>query len=50
VPSYMLLSLPSGTGSTSVSNTTNPTLFSASGIDFGGATGSVQVSVLSTYN
>ena len=50
VPSYVLLSLPSGTGSTSVQSTTNPTLFSASGLDFGAAVGTVQVSVSSTYN
>jgi uncharacterized protein (TIGR03437 family) len=50
VPSYVLLSLPSGTGSTSVESTTNPTLFSASGLDLGSAVGIVLVSVSSTYN
>ena len=37
-------------GSTSVENSTNPTLFSASGLDFGGASGLVLISVSSTYN
>ena len=50
VPSYVLLSLPAGTGSTSVESTTTPTLFSASGLDLASAVGIVDVSVTSNYN
>ena len=50
VPSYILLGLPAGTGSTSVQNSTNFTPFLASGLDFGGAVGSVALSVSSTFN
>ncbi|MCU1336511.1 MAG: hypothetical protein JWO19_2092 [Bryobacterales bacterium] len=50
VPSYVLLSLPSGTGTASVANSTIPTPFSVSGVDFANATGSISVSVSSTYN
>jgi uncharacterized protein (TIGR03437 family) len=50
VPSYVLLSLPTGTGSTSVSSITNPTLFSANGIDFGTAIGYITTAVTSNYN
>jgi len=50
VPSYILIGLPSGTGNTSVQNSTNLQTFSASGLDFGAAFGSVGFSVNSTYN
>jgi uncharacterized protein (TIGR03437 family) len=50
VPSYILLGLPAGTGTTAVQNSTNITTFSATGLDFGGALGNVQFSVNSTYN
>lgn len=50
VPSYILLSLPAGTGSTAVQNATNPAFFSASGIDYGVAIGQVQIAVSSNYN
>ncbi len=50
VPSYVLLSLPAGTGTTSVQNSTNFTSFTATGLDFGGALGSVGISVNSTHN
>jgi uncharacterized protein (TIGR03437 family) len=50
VPAYVLLSLPSGTGTASVASSTNPTPFSVSGVDFANAFGSVSVSVTSNYN
>jgi hypothetical protein len=50
VPSYILLGLPSGSGNTSVQNSTNLVTFTASGLDFGAAFGSVGFSVNSTYN
>jgi hypothetical protein len=50
VPGYILLGLPAGTGTTTVQNSTNFTPFSASGLDFGGALGSVSLSVNSTFN
>jgi len=50
VPSYILLSLPAGTGTTSVANTTNFSTFNANSLDFGRAFGSVTISVNSSYN
>jgi hypothetical protein len=50
VPSYILLGLPSGTGATTVQNSTNFASFTAPGLDFGGAYGSVSISVNSNYN
>ena len=50
VPSYILLGLPAGTGSTQVTNSTNLTTFSASGIDFGGALGNVSIQVNTNFN
>ena len=50
VPSYILLGLPAGTGSTEVENSTSIGTFSASGLDFGGALGAVSFMVNSTYN
>jgi uncharacterized protein (TIGR03437 family) len=50
VPSYILLGLPAGTGTTSVENATNYTRFSASGLANGGiAIGAVAVSLNSNY-
>lgn len=50
VPSYILLGLPAGSGTTEVANTTNFTSFSATGIDVGTAYGEVSIRVQSTYN
>jgi hypothetical protein len=50
VPSYVLLGLPAGTGSTAVTNSTKLATFAAAGLDFGGAIGSVSFSVNSNYN
>jgi hypothetical protein len=50
VPVYILLGLPAGTGSTAVTNSTNLSSFTASGLDFGGAVGNVSFAVGSTYN
>ena len=53
VPSYVLLTLPvssGGASSTSVQNYTTPSQFSASGLDYAGALGIVQISVTSNYN
>ncbi len=50
VPSYILLSLPAGNGSTALMNNTIPVFFSANGIDFGTALGQVQIGVTSNYN
>jgi uncharacterized protein (TIGR03437 family) len=50
VPSYILLGLPAGTGSTSVEDSTNYTRFTAIGLDIGLAFGVATVgSVPSTY-
>ncbi len=49
VPSYITLSMPAGSGTTAVANSTNLTTFSASGLDFAAALGSVQISVNSNY-
>jgi hypothetical protein len=50
VPSYILLGMPSGSGTTSLENTTTFKPFSASGLAYGSAFGAVAVSVNSTYN
>jgi hypothetical protein len=50
VPSYVLLSLPAAPGSTTVQNATNPSMFTASGLDFGSTSGSVSFTVTSAYN
>lgn len=50
VPSYILRSLPAGTGSTSITNATMPSYFSASGIDLGLSFGQVSISATSSYN
>jgi uncharacterized protein (TIGR03437 family) len=49
VPSYILLGLPAGTGTTLIENITSETTFAASGLDYGAAIGGVGVSVNSTY-
>lgn len=49
VPSYILSALPAGSGTTTVQNSTNLSTFSASGLDFGAAFGSVSFSVNSNY-
>jgi uncharacterized protein (TIGR03437 family) len=48
VPPYILFALPAGTGSSTLQNSTNFATFTAAGIDFGYAIGSVGVSVNST--
>jgi uncharacterized protein (TIGR03437 family) len=50
VPAYVLLGLPAGNGSTAVTNSTNLSTFTASGLDFGGAVGTASFSVASNYN
>lgn len=50
VPSYVLQTLPAGTGTTGVENSTNFTNFTASGISSGFGFGAVSFSVNSTYN
>ncbi len=50
VPSYVLLGMPVGSGTTSLENTTAFTPFSASGLTYGSAFGAVAVTVNSTYN
>jgi uncharacterized protein (TIGR03437 family) len=50
VPSYITLSMPAGTGTTSVTNSTDLTAFSASGLDFAAAFGSLQFTVNSNFN
>ena len=50
VPPYVLAALPAGTGNVTVSNETNYTPFSASGIDLGLALGLVSYSSNSTFN
>ena len=50
VPSYVLASLPAGSGTTTVQNSTNLGSFSASGLDFGGTLGNVAFTVNSTFN
>ena len=50
VPSYVLLALPPGTGTTTVQNSTNFTPFAASGLDIGNAVGQVSITVNSNFN
>ena len=50
VPSYVLLALPAGSGTTTVQNSTSLGSFSASGLDFGGTLGNVAFTVNSTFN
>jgi uncharacterized protein (TIGR03437 family) len=50
VPSYVLLFLPAGTGTTFVENSTPFATFAANGLDSGGAFGGVFFQVNSTYN
>jgi uncharacterized protein (TIGR03437 family) len=50
VPSYILASLPAGSGTTTVQNSTNLGAFSASGLDFGATLGNVAFTVNSTFN
>ncbi len=49
VPAYILESMPSGTGTTSVENSTNFTPFTATGLTYGIAFGGISVQVKSTY-
>jgi uncharacterized protein (TIGR03437 family) len=49
VPSYILLGLPAGTGTTLVENTNALSSFSAPGIDFGAALGAIAFSGPSSY-
>jgi hypothetical protein len=46
----VLLALPSGTGSLSVENSTNPQTFTATGLDLGYVTAAVVVGINATYN
>jgi hypothetical protein len=50
VPSYVLATLPAGSGSTAVSNYTNYQTFTASGLDNGTLFGGTSQSVNTTYN
>jgi hypothetical protein len=50
VPPSVLLALPSGTGSLSVENSTNPQTFTATGLDLGYVTAAVVVGINATYN
>jgi uncharacterized protein (TIGR03437 family) len=50
VPSYVLLGLPAGTGTTTVQDTTNFMPFAATGLDFGNAIGQVSITVNSNFN
>ncbi|MGD0870615.1 MAG: hypothetical protein ABSB88_13740 [Bryobacteraceae bacterium] len=50
VPSYVLATLPAGSGTTSVSNYTNYQTFKASGLDNGTLFGGTSQSVNTTYN
>jgi hypothetical protein len=50
VPSYVLGTLPSGSGTTMVENATNFATFTASGLDFGFGLGFMGFSVNSIYN
>lgn len=49
VPSYVLLTLPNGSGTLGVGNETIPTSFTATGLDYAAAIGYVSYSVNSTY-
>jgi ribosomal protein S27E len=50
VPSYILFTLPAASGTSMLSNSTNYATFTATGIDYGFAIGSVGFSVNSTFN
>jgi hypothetical protein len=50
VPSYVLLALPAGSGTLGLDNFTNPTTFTASGLDFGYQYAGSDVSINATYN
>jgi hypothetical protein len=50
VPSFVLLGLPNGTGTTSVENTSSITSFTALGLDYGTALGATAVQVKSAFN
>ena len=49
VPSYVLLTMPAGSGSLSLENSTNPNLFTASGLDYGIAIGAGFFSISPSY-
>jgi uncharacterized protein (TIGR03437 family) len=49
IPGYILDSLPSGTGTTTVENSTPFTSFQATGLDYGIAFGAISYQVKSTY-
>jgi len=49
VPPYILLGLPAGSGTSMLANSTNYTTFTATGLDFGFAIGSVSFSVNSAF-
>jgi len=49
VPPYILAALPAGSGTSSLENSTSLTSFTAGGLDYGVASGSVSVSINSTY-
>ena len=49
VPPYILAALPAGSGTSSLENATSPTSFTASGLDWGIAFGSILFSINSTY-
>jgi uncharacterized protein (TIGR03437 family) len=50
VPSYVLLALPAGSGTLGLDNFTNPTTFTATGLDFGYQYAGSAVSINATYN
>jgi uncharacterized protein (TIGR03437 family) len=50
VPSYVLLGLPSGSGSLGLENITTPVSFNASGLDFASAFAGTASSISPTYN
>ncbi|HLX42014.1 MAG TPA: hypothetical protein VKR43_01200 [Bryobacteraceae bacterium] len=50
VPSYVLLGLPAGTGTTTVTNSSPYTTFTATGLDYGTTYGAVSYSVSSKFN
>jgi hypothetical protein len=49
VPAYVLAAVPAGSGNLSVANFTNYTPFTATGLDFGFAFGSISFNINSTY-
>jgi hypothetical protein len=50
VPSYILLSLPAGTGTLGVDNFSNPQTFTATGLDIGYVFAESSASINATYN